>query len=67
MAGDPCAEQKGLTSDWMAPNDLMSYGINHSDALLTVDANQTVRFVSDGLPDFYRYSLTSSFNLHGGR
>ncbi len=39
-------------TDWMAPYDLLSYDINHSDGFWIIDANQTVRFVSGDLPAF---------------
>jgi protein SCO1/2 len=39
-------------TDWMAPHDLLSYDINHSDGFWVIDANQTVRFVSGDLPAF---------------
>ena len=39
-------------TDWMAPHDLLSYDINHSDGFWVIDANQTVRFASGDLPAF---------------
>ncbi len=39
-------------TDWMAPHDLLSYDINHSDGFWIIDADQTVRFVSGDLPAF---------------
>jgi protein SCO1/2 len=39
-------------TDWMAPHDLLSYDINHSDGFWIVDAKQSVRFVSGNLPAF---------------
>jgi protein SCO1/2 len=40
------------TNDWMAPHDLLSYDINHSDGFWIIDAKQSVRFVSGDLPAF---------------
>ena len=40
------------TNDWMAPHDLLSYDINHSDGFWIIDTKQTVRFVSGDLPAF---------------
>ncbi len=39
-------------TDWLAPHDLLSYDINHSDGFWIIDANQSVRFVSGDLPAF---------------
>ena len=39
-------------TDWMAPHDLLSYDINHSDGFWIIDANQSVRFASGDLPAF---------------
>lgn len=39
-------------TDWMAPHDLLSYDINHSDGFWVIDASQTVRFASGDLPAF---------------
>lgn len=39
-------------TDWMAPHDLLSYDINHSDGFWVIDANQSVRFASGDLPAF---------------
>ncbi|MGC2174745.1 MAG: SCO family protein [Acidimicrobiales bacterium] len=39
-------------TDWMAPDDLLSYDINHSDGFWIIDANQSVRFASGDLPAF---------------
>ncbi len=39
-------------TDWMAPHDLLSYDINHSDGFWIIDADQTVRFASGDLPAF---------------
>ena len=39
-------------TDWMAPHDLLSYDINHSDGFWIIGANQTVRFISGDLPAF---------------
>ena len=39
-------------NDWMAPHDLLSYDINHSDGFWIIGANQSVRFVSGDLPAF---------------
>ncbi|MGC2175409.1 MAG: SCO family protein [Acidimicrobiales bacterium] len=39
-------------TDWMAPHDLLSYDINHSDGFWIVDADQSVRFASGDLPAF---------------
>lgn len=39
-------------TDWMAPHDLLSYDINHSDGFWIIGGNQTVRFVSGDLPAF---------------
>ena len=39
-------------NDWMAPHDLLSYDINHSDGFRIIGANQSVRFVSGDLPAF---------------
>jgi cytochrome oxidase Cu insertion factor (SCO1/SenC/PrrC family) len=39
-------------TDWMAPHDLLSYDINHSDGFWIIGASQSVRFVSGDLPAF---------------
>ncbi|MGB7104563.1 MAG: SCO family protein [Acidimicrobiales bacterium] len=39
-------------TDWMAPHDLLSYDINHSDGFWIIDADQSVRFASSDLPAF---------------
>jgi protein SCO1/2 len=39
-------------TDWMAPHDLLSYDINHSDGFWVIDPDQSVRFVSGDLPAF---------------
>ncbi len=39
-------------NDWMAPHDLLSYDINHSDGFWIIGANQSVRFASGDLPAF---------------
>jgi protein SCO1/2 len=39
-------------TDWMAPHDLLSYDINHSDGFWVIGANQSVRFASGDLPAF---------------
>ncbi len=39
-------------TDWMAPHDLLSYDINHSDGFWVLDATQSVRFASGDLPAF---------------
>ena len=39
-------------TDWMAPHDLLSYDINHSDGFWIIDADQSVRFASGDLPAF---------------
>jgi protein SCO1/2 len=39
-------------ADWMAPHDLLSYDINHSDGFWVIDPNQSVRFASGDLPAF---------------
>ena len=39
-------------TDWMAPHDLLSYDINHSDGFWIIGANQSVRFISGDLPAF---------------
>ncbi len=40
------------TTDWMAPHDLLSYDINHSDGFWIIDAKQSIRFVSGDFPAF---------------
>lgn len=39
-------------TDWMAPHDLLSYDINHSDGFWVIDPDQSVRFASGDLPAF---------------
>ena len=39
-------------TDWMAPHDLLSYDINHSEGFWIIGANQSVRFISGDLPSF---------------
>jgi len=39
-------------TDWMAPHDLLSYDINHSDGFWIIGAHQSVQFVSGDLPAF---------------
>jgi protein SCO1/2 len=39
-------------TDWMAPHDLLSYDINHSDGFWIIDPDQSVRFASGDLPAF---------------
>lgn len=39
-------------TDWMAPHDLLSYDINHSDGFWIINARQQVRFISGTNPAF---------------
>lgn len=39
-------------NDWMAPHDLLSYDIDHSDGFWIIGANQAVRFASGDYPAF---------------
>jgi protein SCO1/2 len=39
-------------TDWMAPHDLLSYDVNHSDGFWIINSKQSVRFVSGDLPAF---------------